>query len=586
MRRYTSFLLPLYVAFVSFACAIVPAAAHPHVWVEARSTLVYNSENKPVAIQHAWTFDEAFSAFATDGLDTNKDGMFSREELADLATTNVTSLAEFGFFTFIQSGGKDFSVAQPRDYWLDYDGKALTLHFTLDIARTFDAATPPLTLEVYDPTYFVAFAWKGTDAVTLKDAPQACIAKIDAPPANTTGQEQAQALSEEFFDNLTGEEQVGAQFSNVVAVGCSPEALAQAKKDRVAQTAPSFAEPAENAVPAPIEEPQPEKNNQRLTQSAPADTGAAQPVQRTCQMGAFGIIRPDGVITSQTGILGWIAQQQARFYQAASGTVGKDREAFSWFLLIGMGFLYGAFHAAGPGHGKAVISSYLFATGESLRRGIALAFISAFLQSAVAVALVGSVRLILGASSRTMGQAAFWMEILSYAVIALLGAWLLVRTVRQMGKIYAPQTHDHHHHNHAHHHEHDADCGCGHSHAPDPKALEGKDFSLGKAVSAVLAVGIRPCTGAILILVLAFSQGLYGAGIAATFAMGLGTAITVSLIAALAVYAKNFASRLSQVSQNGKLYIHLLELVAGGVIFLFGALFFLSSMQNGLPVNC
>jgi len=306
------------------------------------------------------------------------------------------------------------------------------------------------------------------------------------------------------------------------------------------------------------------------------------------------------------GIVGWLLAKQSEFYREISATIraAKSDGSAVWTLLA-ISFAYGIFHAAGPGHGKAVISSYLVANQETARRGIALSFASALMQSLVAVAIVAVCAWLLNATAKTMCGAEKVIEIASYALIAAFGARLVwtkgggfFRALQARQPALTPAMavaghhdhghgHDHHHHAHAHahvaHHDHDDhdhdhshdhghvhDEHCGHSHGPEPGELAGPG-GWRRGLSAIFTVGIRPCSGAILVLVFALAQGLFWAGIAATFVMGLGTAITVATIAVIAVTAKDLARRLSGASEGGgALVMRGLEFGAAGLVLLFG----------------
>lgn len=307
------------------------------------------------------------------------------------------------------------------------------------------------------------------------------------------------------------------------------------------------------------------------------------------------------------GIVGWLLAKQSEFYREMSSTIraAKSDGAAVWTLLA-ISFAYGIFHAAGPGHGKAVISSYLVANQETARRGIVLSFASALMQSLVAVLIVGISAWLLNATARTMCGAERAVEIASYALIAAFGARLVwTKGGGFMRALQAPRLapamvvataaashhpdhgHDHHHHEHHHHahadahahghahahahaHAHVHDEHCGHSHGPDPSELAGPG-GWRRGLGAILAVGVRPCSGAILVLVFALAQGLFWAGIAATFVMGLGTAITVAAIAVTAVFAKGLAQRLSGASEGGgALIMRGIEFGAAGLVLLFG----------------
>jgi ABC-type nickel/cobalt efflux system permease component RcnA len=259
------------------------------------------------------------------------------------------------------------------------------------------------------------------------------------------------------------------------------------------------------------------------------------------------------------------------------------------WTLLAVSFAYGIFHAAGPGHGKAVISSYLVANQETARRGIVLSFASALMQSLVAVLIVGVCAWLLNATARTMCGAEKVIEIASYALIAAFGARLVwtkgggfIRALQRPQPALAMAApahyhghdhgHDHHHHDHDHHHDdHAHDEHCGHSHGPVPSELAGPG-GWGRGFGAIFAVGLRPCSGAILVLVFALAQGLFWAGVAATFVMGLGTAITVAAIAVVAVSAKDLARRISGASEGGgALFMRGVEFAAAGLVLLFGA---------------
>jgi ABC-type nickel/cobalt efflux system permease component RcnA len=294
------------------------------------------------------------------------------------------------------------------------------------------------------------------------------------------------------------------------------------------------------------------------------------------------------------GLIGWILAKQSEFYREMSSTIraAKSDGSAVWTLL-GISFAYGIFHAAGPGHGKAVISSYLVANEETARRGIVLSFASALLQALVAVALVAILAWLLNATAKSMCSAEKAIEIVSYALIAAFGARLVwtkgggfMRALQAKpapamaaahhhdhdhGHHHHDHDHDHdHHHHHAHGHDHVHDEHCGHSHGPTPDQLAGPG-GWQRGLGAIFAVGMRPCSGAILVLVFALAQGLFWAGIAATFVMGLGTAITVATIAVMAVSAKGLARRLSAGSEgSGALIMRGIEFGAAGLVLLFG----------------
>jgi ABC-type nickel/cobalt efflux system permease component RcnA len=251
-----------------------------------------------------------------------------------------------------------------------------------------------------------------------------------------------------------------------------------------------------------------------------------------------------------TGLAGAILAWQNKFHielQTAAKALKTSGSAF--WTLAGASFAYGVFHAAGPGHGKAVLASYMIASETALRRGMILAALAALLQGCVAIVLVGAAAAILGATATQMKSAANSIELASYGAIALLGAglvwkkgWAFLAAARappeiaaSRGGFYCEAVNDP---SHVH------SANCGHLHAVDPTTLE-RDFSWSGALGAVVAAGLRPCSGAILILVFTLAQGMFWAGASAVLLMSAGTAVTTGLLAACAVFARQTARRWS-----------------------------------------
>ncbi len=389
-------------------------------------------------------------------------------------------------------------------------------------------------------------------------------------------------------------------------------------------------------------------------------------------------IRPEGMFAS---FLMWVQQQQQGFYKLMTGELREMRQDGSHvFMLIALSFAYGVFHAAGPGHGKAVISSYMLANELAARRGIVLSFASAFVQALTAIVVIAILSFVLRGAGVKIADATHWLEIVSFAGVTLLGAWLLWSKITghghshghshadshghshghsrapEAGHAHAAATaaahgqhpanvvpvvaqshahghahahahaharthsrahahahdhvhgeacaHDHahdHSHNHAHGHEHDHnhDHARGdrqghdhdrahahghhddHLHAPDPRMLANQEFGLRQAWSAILAVGLRPCSGALIVLTFAFLNGLYFAGIAATFAMAIGTGLTVAVLAALAVWAKDAAIRIGGAADRGATIHRAIEIGGAAMVFLFGLTLLMAALGGG-----
>ncbi|TPL53927.1 nickel/cobalt transporter [Mesorhizobium sp. B2-4-6] len=361
---------------------------------------------------------------------------------------------------------------------------------------------------------------------------------------------------------------------------------------------------------------------------------------------SLGIGTNDGMAPTTTGpfahILMWINLRQQEFYHSLAAAMKAMRQDGSkLWLLIGLSFAYGIFHAAGPGHGKAVISSYMIANEVALRRGILLSFVSALLQGLTAVVVMMLAYFVLRGTAISMTDAAWFLEISSFALVTLFGAWLLWRklgpsVLRLFGRapayslsaahaghshgghshaghshahahaahsrtMHVHDDHDHHDHSHAHAHDLDAhehhhhadhahhDHGpgevcetCGHSHAPDPAMLSGDRFDWRTAWSAVAAVGIRPCSGALIVLSFALLNGLWFGGLLSVLAMSIGTAITVSALATIAVLAKNWAVYFAGDGRIGNRIHSIVEIGGAAFIFLIGLLLLSASLSGGV----
>jgi ABC-type uncharacterized transport system substrate-binding protein len=214
VKRLTHRLLGLTALIAALAGGIGSAFAHPHVWVTAASELIYAPDGSITGVRHAWTFDDMFSTYALQGMETKTKGVYTREELAPLAQTNVESLKEFGFFTFAKADGRKEKFLEPVDYYLEYKDAALILHFTLPFKTPFK--TKQLGLEVFDPTYFVDFSLQKKDPVRLVGAPAGCTLAFQRPSDGTAS---AQKLNEQTF--LNGDNtNFGAMFANKITVDC------------------------------------------------------------------------------------------------------------------------------------------------------------------------------------------------------------------------------------------------------------------------------------------------------------------------------------------------------------------------------
>jgi ABC-type uncharacterized transport system substrate-binding protein len=203
-------------ALVGLVVSAASAAAHPHVWVTMRSQVMYAPDGTVTGIRHAWTFDDMFSTFATQGLESKQKGVFTREELQPLAEVNVTSLKEYDFFTHARANGRKTEFVEPKDYHLEFTNSVLILHFVLPLktpvkAKSFD-------FEVYDTAYFVDFQLEEKDAVSLAGAPADCKVTVGKPQEMTA--EMARRLAEIPPGGQIPADSYGSAFANKIAVRC------------------------------------------------------------------------------------------------------------------------------------------------------------------------------------------------------------------------------------------------------------------------------------------------------------------------------------------------------------------------------
>ncbi|GLQ52779.1 DUF1007 family protein [Devosia nitrariae] len=525
--------------------AFVEAAqAHPHIFIDAKVTVTFDDQGAVAQLHHEWTFDAAFSSWQVQGLDTDGDGVTSSAELQELADENMVGLAEYGFYTYAGVDGRELSFEPVGDQVMTHEDGLTTLAYS--IRPTESVPVGQLELAVNDPEYYVAITFADRSTVTLANAPDACGLEL-VPPT---------PMSPEI------EEQLFSIGPDVVEL---PPELAAAVRGTQGKIVVSCT----GATPATALDAV-----NTVAQSRPAPFGGPPP--------------EPGLNLPRTGFFGWLQQQQRDFYMAMTGALAAFRTDFNAFWILGgLSFLYGVFHAAGPGHGKVVISSYVLANEMQARRGIALSFITALIQSVVAIAFVLIAAGILGMTSLAMGDAAHWVGVVAYALMAALGLWLVARKVFGWGHHHheAPdlkakahahlhEGEGHDHHDHQHHHHDEAEHAHHHVVTPDVATRSWKE-----QLGVVLAVGLRPCSGALVVLVFALSQGVLLAGILATLLMGLGTGITVAVLATLAVFAKDIARRIGGTDTGlARSIVWWVELAGAVLVLLFGLMLLLASL--------
>ena len=572
--------------------AVQPALAHPHIFVDARAAITFDDAGQIVSVRNRWTFDEAYSAWAVQGLDTNLDGAVSREELQPLADDNMQGLGEYAYYTFAGEGPDNLSFGFGSNPVMSYEGGRQTLEFEVAVDGPY-AIKDTLELAINDPEYYVAISFANAGAIQLVNAPDNCSVVLEDPaPMSDDLAAQLYSLGPDVTRLPPELEQAMRGVQGAILVKCPGGSATGKSAGTVAAGAPGTALDAANAM---------------------AETAPTIVTRSDLPLG--GPPPEPGLILPKTGLLGWVAQQQADFYQALVRSLDALRTDWTAFWVLGgLSFLYGVFHAAGPGHGKVVIGSYVLANEAQMRRGVWLSFLSAMLQSLVAIGFVLVAALVLGLTSMAMNDAAHWIGVLSYGLIALLGVWLVARKVlrlehrhdhepRESMQVLArkhmaqpahalatggPQLtnfaragvgpdahgrlrgHAHYGHNHADEDHH------GHAHVVMPSQTGG---GWREQLGVVLAVGLRPCSGALIVLAFALSQGLLAAGIVAVLLMGLGTALTTGSLAALAVGAKGLARRLAGTDNPvTAALVWWVELLAAIAVLVFGGVLLFASL--------
>jgi len=212
MRMRLHRLMTLLALAGGFVLAALPAQAHPHVWITSASELIYAPDGSITGVRHTWTFDDMFTTYALQGIETKTKGVYTREQLAPLAKDNVENLKEFGFFTFAKADGKKQKFEEPVDYFLEYKDSALTLHFTLPLKAPVKARQ--LALDIFDPAFFIDFKFEEKDPIKLVGAPAGCQLKVQRP-----GEADAKKLTDEMI--ASGDQSnYGAIYANKIFVTC------------------------------------------------------------------------------------------------------------------------------------------------------------------------------------------------------------------------------------------------------------------------------------------------------------------------------------------------------------------------------
>lgn len=198
---------------------VAPASAHPHVWVNVETTVQYD-KGTVTALTHKWSFDDMYTAMAIQGLDANKDGTYTKEELAELTKVNIDSMKEFEYFTHAKLGGRELKFKDPVNAWLEHKDGVLSLYFTMPFEQPVLSDAEGLSFAVYDETFFISLDFVEKDPIKLAGAPEGCAANVAVPKDDA---DQLKSLSDAFGGELTAgdaNQGMGSSYAKTVTLGC------------------------------------------------------------------------------------------------------------------------------------------------------------------------------------------------------------------------------------------------------------------------------------------------------------------------------------------------------------------------------
>ena len=375
-----------------------PASVHPHVFAEARLDVTVNPDQTVRSLRHLWRFDDVFSSTVLVEFDKNADNQLDDSELEDVSQTIFTSLAEYNYFQLVTANGKDVAMQPPAKLMASYESDQLIVLFESEPKE-------PLQLDgkvdfgVYDPTFYTAIDFTEDANMAVEALPADCTKQVIRPDPDDAIAQNQKTLTDAFFNDPSGTD-LSKIFATKLELDCKAKGSAVSRTTiRVAFAILVVAYAASHLL-----------THAHAQSSLGIGTNEAT-------------LPSSGLLASW---LNWVNVEQQRFYRSLTGALKAMRsDGSKLWLLVGLSFAYGIFHAAGPGHGKAVISSYMLANEVALRRGILLSFISAFLQAFTAVAVMTLVFLVLRGTAISMSDATWFLEVVSYALISAFGAWLL-----------------------------------------------------------------------------------------------------------------------------------------------------------------
>lgn len=303
-----------------------------------------------------------------------------------------------------------------------------------------------------------------------------------------------------------------------------------------------------------------------------AESGAAVESPRDAPRSEDSMITLPGWLSD---LVGKTVLLQTKLNRQITATLREAKNGDSWWpglMIIGLSFAYGVFHAAGPGHGKMVTTSYFLSRDAGWKQGVAMGTLIAGVQAIAAILLVGTLTMVLTLGPAAVTRNGLVMEAVSYALITVLGAVMCLRILQGRDDCC-----DHGSHPHEHEHEHDHDHTHGAPHQGEARAPSNR----WQMIASGVVVGLRPCTGSILVLLFTLANGLFWIGIASAFAMAAGVALTISLIGIAAIGIRTGTQRLFTLSDaTSGMLRRIVGFAGAGTITLFGGMLLMASARQ------
>lgn len=214
--------LYIVMAAMTAGFAGTPAQAHPHVWIEMQSDVVFTEDGLIKGVDLEWTFDDAYTQMALEGLDVDGDGLYSQDELAPLTKENISSLKDYEYFTVMRANGEQQKIGEVTDYGQIWSNNKLTLHFQVPLEKPVDPKKEEFVLKVYDPEFFIAIDYMAVDPVdVVGKMPESCNLVVKPVPTDAELEQTRTMLSTKGKDwKPEAEEDFGAMFAQAVSIAC------------------------------------------------------------------------------------------------------------------------------------------------------------------------------------------------------------------------------------------------------------------------------------------------------------------------------------------------------------------------------